>query len=87
MDRPPNRRATPMDSPAGLVDPEKRCSPRELIFWARKLDELGRAGGRTRLDRLVVKQPNHPTKGFVPAEPLNSRPQEVTTDEGTSPRR
>ena len=24
MDRPQNRRATPMDSPAGLVDPEKR---------------------------------------------------------------
>ena len=57
---------------------------------SRELDELGRAGGRTRLDRLVaagrqvylygpqqlpVKQPNHPTKEFVPAEPPTSRPQ------------
>ena len=63
------------------------------------LDELGRAGGRTRLDRLVaaghqvdlygqeqllVKQPNHRTQEFVPSEPPTSRPQEVTTASVTS---
>ena len=83
------------------LDPVDRVKDHPVIGIDVALDELGRAGGRTRLDRLVaaghqlylygpqqlpVNQPNHRTKEFVPAEPPTSRPQEVSTSEGTSPR-